>query len=74
MHIYFCPRYFGKLTKQEIHDLYLKYKLDHGYISVALNQPGILVDDHGNPTTDGPNVKGFLYDWDAYSVSGAPQS
>jgi chitodextrinase len=52
----------------------LKYKLDHGYISHALNQSDILVDDHGNPATDGPNAKGFLYDWDGYTVSGAPAS
>jgi hypothetical protein len=52
----------------------LKYKLDHGYISQALNQNLLLVDDHGDPSTDGPNVKGFLYDWDGYTVAGAPQS
>jgi hypothetical protein len=52
----------------------LKYKLDHGYISHALNQSDILVDDHGNPSADGPNVKGFLYDFDAYTVVGNPQS
>ncbi|MBF9069824.1 fibronectin type III domain-containing protein [Streptacidiphilus fuscans] len=63
-------------TESQFHigTLDLKYKLDHGYICVALNQPSILVDDHGNPSTDGPNVKGFLYDWDAYSASGSPQS
>jgi hypothetical protein len=52
----------------------LKYKLDHGYISHALNQSNILVDDHGNPAADGPNVKGFLYDFDAYTVVGNPLS
>jgi fibronectin type 3 domain-containing protein len=61
-------------AQYHIGTLDLKYKLDHGYISHALNQNDILVDDHGNPSTDGPNVKGFLYDWDAYSVAGAPQS
>jgi hypothetical protein len=61
-------------TQYHIGTLDLKYKLDHGYISQALNQSMLLVDDHGNPATDGPNVKGFLYDWDAYTVSGAPQS
>lgn len=50
----------------------LKYKLDHGYVGQALNQDLLLVDDHGNPSADGPNAKGFLYDWDAYTVSGAP--
>jgi hypothetical protein len=66
----------GASTENQFHigTLDLKYKLDHGYICQALNQPGILVDDHGNPSTDGPDVKGFLYDWDAYSVVGAPQS
>lgn len=52
----------------------MKYKLDHGYIGQALNQDLLLVDDHGNPAGDGPNAKGFQYDWDAYTVSGAPQS
>jgi fibronectin type 3 domain-containing protein len=63
-------------TESQFHigTLDLKYKLDHGYISQALNQSLLLVDDHGNPATDGPNAKGFLYDWDAYTVSGAPQS
>ncbi|WP_194916221.1 fibronectin type III domain-containing protein [Catenulispora rubra] len=61
-------------TQYHIGTLDLKYKLDHGYISHALNQSDILVDDHGSPATDGPNAKGFLYDWDAYTVSGAPNS
>jgi len=52
----------------------LKYKLDHGYICQALNQNQLLVDDHGNPASDGPNTKGFLYDWDAYTVAGTPGS
>jgi chitodextrinase len=70
----FNPAGASNETAYHIGTLDLKYKLDHGYISHALNQSNILVDDHGNPATDGPNVKGFLYDWDAYSVSGAPQS
>ena len=63
-------------TEKQFHigTLDLKYKLDHGYISQALNQNLLLVDDHGNPATDGPNVKGFLYDWDAYTVAGTPGS
>lgn len=63
-------------TERQFHigTLDLKYKLDHGYISQALNQNLLLVDDHGDPSTDGPNVKGFLYDWDAYTVAGGPQS
>ncbi|MFC0430939.1 fibronectin type III domain-containing protein [Kutzneria buriramensis] len=46
----------------------LIYKLHHGYVSHALNQNNILVDDHGDPATDGPNVKGYQYDLDAYHV------
>ena len=46
-------------TQYHIGTLDLKYKLDHGYISVALNQPGILVDDHGNPAADGPEREGI---------------
>jgi hypothetical protein len=61
-------------TRFHIGTLDLKYKLDHGYVGQALNQDLLLVDDHGNPASDGPNAKGFQYDWDAYSVSGAPQS
>jgi hypothetical protein len=61
-------------SQYHIGTLDLKYKLDHGYISHALNQSDILVDDHGNPSSDGPNVKGFLYDFDAYTVVGNPQS
>jgi hypothetical protein len=59
-------------TAYHLGTLDLKYKLDHGYIGQALNQDLLLVDDHGNPSTDGPDAKGFLYDWDAYTVSGAP--
>jgi hypothetical protein len=61
-------------SQYHIGTLDLKYKLDHGYICYALNQTGLLVNDQGQPATDGPNVKGFLYDWDAYAAAGAPQS
>jgi hypothetical protein len=61
-------------TQYHIGTLDLKYKLDHGYISQALNQNMLLIDDHGNPASDGPNAKGFLYDWDAYTICGDPQS
>ncbi|MEZ0113408.1 fibronectin type 3 domain-containing protein [Catenulispora sp. EB89] len=63
-------------TESQFHigTLDLKYKLDHGYVSQALNQDLLLVDDHGDPATDGPNAKGFLYDWDGYTVAGAPNS
>ena len=46
----------------------LLYKRDHGYIGQALNQNLLLVDGHGNPATSGPLVKGFQYDYDAYSA------
>ncbi|MEY9909220.1 hypothetical protein ABIA35_005455 [Catenulispora sp. MAP12-49] len=59
-------------TAYHIGTLDLKYKLDHGYVGQALNQDLLLVDDHGDPSGDGPNDKGFLYDWDAYTVAGAP--
>jgi hypothetical protein len=61
-------------TAFHIGTLDLKYKLDHGYVGQALNQDLLLVDDHGDPSGDGPNDKGFLYDWDAYIVAGAPAS
>jgi hypothetical protein len=61
-------------TQYHVGTLDLKYKLDHGYVGQALNQDLLLVDDHGDPSGDGPNDKGFLYDWDAYTVAGAPTS
>lgn len=64
----------GAETAYHIGTLDLKYKLDHGYVGQALNQDLLLVDDHGDPSGDGPNDKGFLYDWDAYTVAGAPSS
>ena len=64
----------GSESQYHLGTLDLKYKLDHGYVSQALNQDQLLVDDHGDPATDGPNAKGFLYDWDAYTVAGAPSS
>ncbi len=50
----------------------LIYKLHHGYISYALSQDGILVDDAGDPASDGPVAKGYDYDLDAYNVLAAP--
>jgi hypothetical protein len=52
----------------------LIYKLHHGYVSQALNQSQLLVDDHGDPATDGPNVKGYQYDHDAYTAIVSTQS
>ena len=52
----------------------LLFKLDHGYISYAASQTAVLVDDHGNPSSDGPNAKGFAYDDDAYDALVATQS
>ncbi|GAB2699895.1 glycosyl hydrolase family 8 [Kitasatospora kifunensis] len=51
----------------------LIYKLQHGYVSYALNQDNILVDDHGDPSSDGPNAKGYQYDHDAYDAVVATQ-
>jgi Cellulose binding domain len=52
----------------------LIYKLQHGYISYALGQDGILVNDAGDPASDGPAAKGYQYDLDAYNAFAAPQS
>ncbi|MEY9962749.1 fibronectin type 3 domain-containing protein [Streptacidiphilus sp. MAP12-16] len=52
----------------------LIYKLHHGYYSYGLNQNGVLTDDHGDPATDGPDVKGYLYDLDAYHALIGTQS
>ena len=60
-------------AQYNVGSLDLIYKLHHGYISYALNQNGILVDDHGDPATDGPNVKGYQYDHDAYTAIVTPQ-
>lgn len=54
----------------------------HTYAVEAVDAKGVtsaakdllLVEDHGDPALDGPNAKGFQYGWDAYTVSGAPQS
>jgi Cellulose binding domain len=46
-------------------------KLHHGYISYALGQDGILVNDAGEPS-DGPVSKGYAYDLDAYNALAAP--
>jgi hypothetical protein len=61
-------------ARYNVGSLDLIYKLHHGYISQALNQNQLLVDDHGDPATDGPNVKGYQYDHDAYSAIVATQS
>ena len=52
----------------------LVYKLGHGYISYAASQSGVLVDDTGDPSSDGPVAKGWNFDYDAYSVNVAGQS
>ncbi len=52
----------------------LIYKLGHGYVSYALNQAGILVNDTGAPSSDGPLAKGWAYDIDAYNALAAPQT
>jgi hypothetical protein len=58
----------------KVGSLDLIYKLHHGYISQALNQNLLLVDDHGDPATDGPNAKGYQWDLDAYNNIVVPQS
>jgi hypothetical protein len=52
----------------------LIYKLRHGYVSYALNQDGIMVNDSGDPSSDGPLAKGYSYDLDAYNVLAGPRS
>jgi Cellulose binding domain len=52
----------------------LIYKLRHGYISYALNQNGIMVNDSGEPSSDGPLAKGYAYDLDAYNALAGPRS
>jgi Cellulose binding domain len=52
----------------------LVYKLNHGYTSYAQSQDGVLVDDAGDPASDGPVAKGWAYDIDAYNVLAAPSS
>ena len=52
----------------------LTYKLDHGYLSYAASQSGVLVDDKGNPSSDGPVAKGWNFDEDAYTADIAGQS
>lgn len=47
-------------------------KLNHGYISYAQSQDGVLVDDTGDPASNGPVAKGWAYDIDAYNVLAAP--
>ncbi|MBF9066951.1 discoidin domain-containing protein [Streptacidiphilus fuscans] len=51
----------------------LMYKLHHGYISYAASQSGVLVDDAGDPSSDGPNTKGYQLDLDAYNTLIATQ-
>ena len=52
----------------------LIYKLHHGYISYSLGQDGILVNDAGQPSGDGPVAKGYAYDLDAYNVLASPST
>jgi fibronectin type 3 domain-containing protein len=51
----------------QVGSLDLIYKLHHGYVGYALNQSGVLVNDSGSPSTDGPNAKGYQYDLDSYN-------
>ena len=49
-------------------------KLNRGYVSYAQSQDGVLVDDAGDPASDGPVAKGWAYDIDAYNALAAPVS
>jgi hypothetical protein len=51
----------------------LIYKLNHGYTSYAQSQDGELVNDSGQPASDGPVAKGWVYDDDAYNADVATQ-
>lgn len=55
-------------ARYQVGTLDLIYKLHHGYVSFAASQSGVLVDDHGDPSSDGPNAKGYQLDLDAYDV------
>ena len=61
-------------AKYDVGSQDLIYKLNHGYISYAQSQDGILVDDIGDPASDGPVSKGWAYDIDAYNALVAPPS
>lgn len=52
----------------------LTYKLDHGYLSYAASQTDVLVDDKGDPSSDGPVAKGWNFDEDAYAANVPGQS
>jgi hypothetical protein len=45
--------------------------MDIRLASYALGQDGILVNDSGDPASDGPVSKGWAYDLDAYNVLAA---
>ena len=55
-------------ARYQVGSLDLIYKLDHGYDSYAQSQVGVLVDDIGDPSSDGPVAKGWNYDYDAYNL------
>jgi hypothetical protein len=61
-------------AQYKVGTLDLIYKLDHGYISYAASQPGVLVDDSGQPSDGGPLTKGWIYDDDAYNADIVPQT
>ncbi|HEX4725565.1 MAG TPA: cellulose binding domain-containing protein [Pseudonocardiaceae bacterium] len=58
----------GSAARYQVGTLDLIYKLHHGYVSFAASQSGVLVDDHGDPSSDGPNAKGYQLDLDAYDA------
>jgi Cellulose binding domain len=60
-------------AQYNVGSLDLIYKLGHGYVSYAQSQVGVLVDDIGDPSTDGPAAKGWNWVDDAYNVDVATQ-
>jgi hypothetical protein len=61
-------------ARYKVGTLDLIYKLDHGYLSYAASQTGVLVNDTGSPSSDGPVAKGWAYDDDGYNLDVSGQS
>ncbi len=64
----------GSAPQYKVGTADLIYKLDHGYISYAASQTGVLVDNTGDPASDGPVAKGWNFDDDAYNANIPGQS
>jgi hypothetical protein len=61
-------------AQYKVGTLDLIYKLNHGYTSYAQSQDGELVNDTGQPSSDGPVAKGWNFDDDAYNADVTGQS